>query len=204
MTIHRALSELKLIDAKIEKEISTVEPLEIYQKDKKINGHLTLDEFTKKAQSSYDSCSDLIKRKTEIKSAIVKSNSSTVIKVAGKEMTIADAITEKKILEQKRKFLDRLKDRKRVTTGVLNKNNEQVKANCNVIIQHTVGKEAVTTKTSEVESLQKMFMETNEFMLHDPLKIDEKIENLEKQIETFETEIDAVLSESNAITIIEI
>ena len=43
MTIHRALSELKLIDAKIEKGIAAINPTGMYQKDKLVNGQIKQD-----------------------------------------------------------------------------------------------------------------------------------------------------------------
>jgi len=77
MTIHRALSELKLIDSKIEKQINEIIAVGIYQKGKNINGYISPDEFKSSAKSKYDSVNDLIARKCNIKSAIVDSNSKT-------------------------------------------------------------------------------------------------------------------------------
>jgi len=45
MTIHRGLSELKLIDSKIKKRIEDIDPLGVYQKDKKVNGVYDKDDF---------------------------------------------------------------------------------------------------------------------------------------------------------------
>jgi hypothetical protein len=47
-------------------------------------------------------------------------------------------------------------------------------------------------------------MESNEWHLSDPLNIVDKIDALEKEVSEFETEVDATLSEINAITFIEI
>ena len=74
MTIHRALSELKLIDAKIEKQINEVLPSGIMQKGRLVNGFMQESEFEKNAKSKFDSVNDLIDRKNKIKSAIVTAN----------------------------------------------------------------------------------------------------------------------------------
>ncbi len=98
MTIHRALSELKLIDARITKQISEIEPTGIFQKGKLINGYKTPEDFNTTAKSKMDSVNDLIKRKVTIKSAIVNSNSTTKVNVGGTEMSVADAITFKGVI----------------------------------------------------------------------------------------------------------
>jgi hypothetical protein len=72
------------------------------------------------------------------------------------------------------------------------------------ILEATFGKENVKAGKDDVESVRKPYMEANEFHLFDPLSVDSKIEALEKEIGDFEAEVDAVLSEINAITIIEI
>ena len=47
-------------------------------------------------------------------------------------------------------------------------------------------------------------MDANEFHLFDPLKVAEKVESMEKEVADFEMEVDAVLSEINAVTFIEV
>ena len=55
-------------------------------------------------------------------------------------------------------------------------------------------------KKEEVELHTKSFMERNEYVLIDPLHLDKRIEEWEERISSFKAEVDAVLSESNAIT----
>jgi hypothetical protein len=47
------------------------------------------------------------------------------------------------------------------------------------------------------------FLEANRFSLIDPIKVESEIAKLEKEVGDFEAELDAVLSEVNAITQIE-
>lgn len=204
MTLHRALAELKLIDAKIIKGIEIAEPVNIHQKDKKIGGHSTQEDFKAKAQSEYDSVIALIERKNAIKSAIVEANGITTLTVGCKQMTIADAINFKTVIKFKKQFINVLQQRYKNAVGIMNKNNETVKLNCDRIVEAAVGKENVATKASDVESIQKPYMEQNEFLLFDPLKISDKIAALEKEVQDFEVDVDAALSEINAITQIEI
>lgn len=204
MTIHRGLAELKLIDSRINKKINAITPVGIHQKDKKINGHITIEEFSTTAKAELDSVTSLINRKERIKAAIVKSNATTPVKVNNKTMVVADAISFKTIIDNKKLLIDRLKRQFNSEVGSLNTKNEKVGDNLNLILNSTFGKDNVKTSTEEVEAVSKPYLETNEFHLADPLGLQTVVEGLETEVENFEVEIDAVLSESNASTQIEI
>lgn len=203
MTIHRALSELKLIDSKIDKQINELLPSGILQKGKLVDGYIQEAEFEKSAKSKYNSVNDLIDRKNKIKSAIVTANGITKVKVSDKEMTIADAINFKSVIKFKKKLIVTLKQRHLQAIGELNKHNEAVNANVQRILEATFGKENVKVGKEDVEAVRKPYMDANEFHLFDPLKVDATVELLETEVSQFEAEVDAVLSEINAVTIIE-
>jgi len=122
VTIHRALAELKLIDAKIEKAIADIQPSAIYQKDKLIGGYMKNEDFKTSAVSNYASATDLIKRKQKIKALIVESNSKTKVKVGDTEMTIAEAITEKDNVKFKKQLIQTLQAKHNRIIGVLAEN----------------------------------------------------------------------------------
>ena len=204
MTIHRALSELKLIDAKIEKHISQLVPTGIYQKGKLIKGYQTEEDFAKSAQSNYQSVIDLIKRKTAIKSAIVAANGVTKVTVAGKDMTVADAINFKAVVAHKKKLINRLESMHTSTLAELNKNNTIVENNVQKLLEMTFGKENVKADAKDMDAVRKPYMEQNEFHLFDPLKVVHIGEAIEKEVTEFEAEVDATLSEINAVTYITI
>lgn len=204
MTIHRALSELKLIDSKIEKQINEIVPSGIYQKGKLINNYVKEEDFSTSAKSKFDSVNDLIARKNAIKSAIVEANGVTKVKVSEKEMTIADAINFKAAIKFKKKLIETLKARQQQAVAQLNQQNTIVEQNVQRILEATFGKENVKAGKDDVESVRKPYMEANEFHLFDPLKVAEKVEAIEKEVGDFEMEVDSVLSEINAVTFIEV
>jgi len=203
-TIHRALAELKLIDSKIEKAINELEPVNIYQKGKLIGGVVSEEEFTKHAQSGFDSVTDLIAHKNAIKAAIVDSNAKTKVTIAGKEMSVSDTITAKATIKVKGKLLAHLNGRYKNATGILNKNNEIVNSNCQKLLESSLSKDNVKVGSEDVEAIQKPYLDKNIFHLFDPIKVTDKIKALDEEIGEFETNIDYALSESNAITHIEI
>lgn len=204
MTIHRALSELKLIDAKIEKQITEIVPVGIYQKGKLISGYMMEAEFSAAAQSRFDSVNALILRKTAIKSAIVQANGVTKVTVAGKQMTIADAINFKAVVKFQKALVEKLKSGHRAALAELNKHNANVELNVQKILEVTFGKDNVKADPKDMEAVRKPYIEANEFHLFDPIKVAQTVEKMEKDISEFEAEVDAVLSEINAVTIIEI
>ncbi len=204
MTIHRALSELKLIDSKIEKQISELLPTGTYQKNKLIIGYIKEEDFTTSATSKFQSVTDLINRKSAIKSAIVQANGATKLKLGGKEMTIADAINFKSAIKFKKQLIDRLKNVRNASIADMNNNNAIVEQNVQKLLEYTFGKENVKVDPKDMEAVRKPYIEANEFHLFDPLKVNEKIEAMEKEVGDFEMEVDAALSEINAVTFIEV
>lgn len=202
MTIHRGLSELKLIDSKIEKQIGEIAPVGVFQKGKLINQYIVAEDFNSAATSKYDSITDLINRKIKIKSAIVAANGTTRVKIAESEMTIADAISLKENIKFKKNLIISLRQKFAQNVGQLNNNNSIVEQNVQRLLEATFGKENVKVGATDIESVRKPYIESNEWHLADPLKISEKINSLEKEVGDFESEVDAVLSEINAVTFI--
>lgn len=207
MTIHRALSELKLIDAKIEKGIQAIEPTGLNQTDKPVNGFYKREDFEKNAQSNYDSVTALIDRKTKIKSAIVTANGKTMVEVGGKKMTIADAITQKTIIAFKKSLIATLSKKHTAVKAKFMTENEKVN---NVALENAkimIGKQGdgtVKPTDADVKAIVEPFVKRNEFHLVDPLGVENLVLKLQSEVDAFEADIDAVLSEINAVTIVEI
>lgn len=204
LTIHRALAELKLIDARTQKAIQELVPQGLYQKSGGKVGVSTQDEFKVSAEKKYQSITDLISRKATIKTAIVASNATTQVKIGEKEMSVADAITAKDLNKSKQALIDHLKAQQRNALAVLNKNNEVVEKNIQSMLEANMGKDNVKSDGAEVAGLRKSFLEATQWQLFDPLELTKKIEGLEKELSDFQTEVDACLSESNAINFIEV
>lgn len=206
MTIHRALSELKLIDARIEKAIEQVEPTGVMQKDKLVNGLYPKDAFEKDTKAKFQSVTDLIDRKIKIKSAIVSVNGKTPVAVAGRNMTIADAITFKTVVLLKQNLVDALKVKYGKVKGKFLTENEKINAvaleNAKIMIGKQ-GDDRIKPTDDDVRAIVEPFVKRNEFHLVDPLDAEKLIDKMQAEIDDFTTEVDAVLSEINAVTLIE-
>ena len=207
MTIHRALSELKLIDSRIDKAIGVLEPTGLMKLGKPVNGFVTKEDFGKDVKAKYQSVVDLIDRKNSIKSAIVAANGSTDVKIGEKVMTIADAINFKTVIAVKKRLITRLTQWHTTVKSRFIKENEEVNRvaldNAKIMIGKQ-GDDRVKATDEDVKKIMEPFVKRNEFHLVDPLEIDKLTEILQNEVDEFEAEVDAVLSEINAITFIEV
>jgi hypothetical protein len=119
-------------------------------------------------------------------------------------MTIADAITYKSNIAFDERLLVTLENQvNRVKNGITQQN-QIVEQNAQRLLEVTFGKDNVKVGTGEYEAVYKPFKENNEFSIVDPIAINDKIKMLRDNISAFKVEIDALLSESNANTFIEI
>lgn len=204
MTIHRALAELKLIDSRIEKGINSVEPTGLMQDDKLVNGFYKKDEFEKEANAKLQSVTDLIDRKNAIKSAITKANGTTMVEIAGKQMTISDAINYKTVIGFKKLLIKQLVNKHNQAKAQVEKNNKQVDDNALRLAVAALQKDNVKINDGDAVAITEPYLKKNRFSLVDPLEIEKISVKLQEEVDEFEAEVDAVLSEINALTQIEI
>ena len=107
MTIHAALSELKVLDDRITKAITSGKYVDAVKRSaEKING-MTVEEYKNKMRADHNRVVDLIARRNAIKKAVVLSNAKTMVTVGGVSYTIAEAIELKNHgMENKVKLLN--------------------------------------------------------------------------------------------------
>lgn len=205
MSIHRGLSELKMLDKRIERSIKESKFVGSKKKSAENVDNTTTskDKFIENIKKEYQSIQSLIKRRTEIKRLIVLSNAKTMVVVGDKEYTVAEAIENKKIIENKKELLKQLKTQLNTNMAQVSKKNEEVESRLDEQIQIMLGSDK-QSKTAGLEGFINQYKEQNEWELVDGLEITAEINKLENEIEEFENNIDFVLSESNAITFIEV
>ncbi|WP_262176842.1 hypothetical protein [Saccharococcus sp. Marseille-Q5394] len=199
MSIHRALSELKTLNDRIPKAIQEADFIATDRKSaKKING-LSIEDYEKTIQAGFDKAVSLIERRNRLKDAIVQSNAITEVVVAGESMTVAKAIERKSSIANEEKLLSTMVGKRRMAINKLSMENETLPSRLEDYLTAILGNKE-HAKKEEVELHTKSFMERNEYLLIDPLNLDKRIEEWEERISSFKAEVDAVLSESNALT----
>lgn len=202
MTVHKALAELKLLDSRIEKAIAEgVYCVANKHSNDKIGG-VPLDDYIKIMQGGYDKASDLISRRKAIKRAVVLSNAVTKVSVAGYEYTVAEAIEMKNHGVEFDKLLmnamQRHYDKSQIQ--IKSENGKDLEQRAEQYVTAIYGQKEGKTNASDIEKVKKDFIESNTYVLVDPLHVLDKIEDLEKKINDFMAEVDSALSVSNALT----
>lgn len=168
-----------------------------------MTGYDTKEDLERTVKSNFTSIKDLIKRRNEIKSKIVLSNATTEVEIAGVKYTVAEAIERKSSIEYEQQLLNKLKNTYKQIVNHVDQVNEDMNFRLDQHLETIFGRESKTSN-QETDAVIKSFKEQNEAKLIDPINLKEKIELLEKEIEDFLTEVDHVLSVSNATTTIEI
>lgn len=207
MTVHKALAELKIIDDRINKAIgNTVFVEAVKNGTDKING-IDIEDFKNNIKSGFQKANDLINRRNAMKRAVVLSNATTKVTIGGKEYTVAEAIEMKNHgMDGKKALLrDMSYEYSRSNVKFNEYSGENLEQRANDYVQNILRSQGDSSDkdSKQIQALHDAFVETNQFIMIDPLHIADKIEELENEIHEFEVEVDAALSVSNAITVIE-
>lgn len=195
ISITRALTELKTLDKRIQK---TIDSSSFVSYQGQFNQPSV---YTKSANSDYQSIVDLLERRKKIKSRIIMSNAVTKVNICGKEMTIAEAIETKSSIKHYKNLLAKMKQQYAEANQTVENLNQR--ARHDLENKTSRGGEKEDSKMDLVE-FSKKYMDMHGVKLYDPLNITKKIEDVETYIRNFENEIDYILSEKNATTMIEI
>ena len=97
ITINKALTDLKLLDKKIEKLECSIQciGLKLNSSEKIENSLKTVEDFQNSAIEDYQKLIDLIARYNKLKNLITISNATTQIKIWKETITVAEAINKK-------------------------------------------------------------------------------------------------------------
>ena len=209
MTVHKALAELKTMDARIEKAIrDTTYVLAVKHSAEKING-MTVSNFKDKMKSGYQKATDLIARRDAMKRAVVLSNATTKVKVGDNEYTVAEAIEMKNHgMEFRNIMLRQMNNAYTSAQNELARNSgETLEKKAEQYVLAVIAAQPKDSKMSvdsdAMKALRKTYIENNTYDLVDPLDVTKIMETLDAEINEFNAEVDAALSVSNALTIIE-
>lgn len=202
MSVHRALGELKTYDSKIQK--SSLEKFVIANKksNDKI-GSKTLAEYKEEMKGNLKKVKDLVENRKRLKSVIVMSNAKTVVTIGNEQYTVAEAIERKNFIAEEENILDELKRQYNRAMQTIEKENNTLPAKLENYLSSILG-DKTQRKIEEVEEYSKAFENKHKYELIDPNNISDYIKELEESITRFKTEVDYVLSESNATTFVEV
>jgi hypothetical protein len=199
MTVARGLVELKTLDKRITKATGALELVKVRRKDDKWD----VAEFSRKARTDLQSLLDLIDRRDLLKRKIIQSNAMTKVTIDGREYSIAEVIDRKQTLRYRRALLDHLRVQRQTAEKLNERLMEEVRTRLHSLIERDFAKDSKTSPDN-ISSIGKAYLQANQTELLDPVSLDKVLGNLEDAIERFEKEADLILSESNALTKIDV
>jgi hypothetical protein len=161
------------------------------------------EQLRREAQAEWQSFMDLVNRRDRIKKAVVMSNASTRVKVGTWEGTMAEAIEHKSSIGYKKMLLGAMKKELTSTKEKLKVAEKEVQERLDRLLQSELGKD-VRTNPDTIQSITVSFRENNKVELVDPLGLAARVKELEEEVESFETNVDWVLSEANGRTMVEV
>lgn len=195
ISVTEALNELKLYDSKIDKAINNATLCGAAKKSADKVGVVKKEDFAERAKASYQSATDLIANRNTLKSAIVKSNAMTEVLINGKTMTVAEAIERKNSIGYDMNLLSEMKRQYANATALVEKENKKVDAKVDELIVTLVGKDSdKKLSKDDQEAVERPYRDKNEFEFIDPLRLYDKIQALEADIDGFTSNVDTALS----------
>lgn len=208
MSITRALTRAKTIEKQLARLVESQFVVTLMKREVDDVTDVYQDNL-KMTKSNFDQFNDLFAELNNIKAAVRKSNEVTKVVIGGEELTVADALVYKNTIVYRSNFLDRITRENRNAESRV----EQSKISADTkfatvrenLIKNSQGQDVSedylkTVLTEEERRLKKAIIEVKVSGINN---VNEYIEAERKRIDTFIEEVDYVLSESNATTIIE-
>lgn len=203
MTVQRALGELKLLDSRITKKISQLETVAIKQNGKMKRVNKTEGDFIAEGSASYKSIVDLITYRGKIKSAVILSNANTTVNIGGIEMTVAEAIERKESVSydnhlrntMRRKFTDVKESEEFLDQRV----EEQIRSERELILKSENSKD---TQDRLMKAVTESLEEGRPVIVDAIDSTEDVLGYIDDKVDTFLSEVDITLTESNVVTTI--
>lgn len=209
ISIHRALQQLKTLDSRISTATRDMKLIAVVRGDNKdVEYPKTLvgaKELENTIRASLQSVDDLISQRQKIKAAIAKSNAQTIVKVAGVNMTVVEAIEAKRIAQYKSEVLAQMVMQSNQAIQAVERLNAEIDATIKKQTEVLQGRNT-TAKVSDADTqlIQRAAEARTKPTLVDPLNIKDLFLVRQKELQDFLDDVDATLSESNAVTTIEV
>ena len=208
MTVHEALSELKVLGSRIEKELaSNAYILCNKHANTKIDG-VTIADANEQMKASLQRVTDLINRRNAIKRAITISNAKTNVTLSKDNgstitMTVAELIEYRNVgITYLEKLLNTLSTQYNAVISNVKRHNDSICSDADRYVTQLFGNKDGLSE-DVIENTRKAYIDANTYDTLDPNKVLAKISELQAELDFYNTKVDAALSTSNAITVIE-
>lgn len=203
ITLTRLLNEIKLANSKIAKKLGEDVKYFDVMTAGKLKYNKSEQDMKTLVESHLQSIKDLISLRDKYKSLLLNANNTTTVTVKGKTYTISEAIAKKDVIKQEQELVKIIRRQLQNVELIVQNNENATESKLDDLIKVTMGKDR-KAEASEIESLSKMFRESNKTSLVDAGGAKKFLEEKESEIEEFLNEIDFTLSEINSKTEVEV
>lgn len=207
ISVTRALTEVKHLNDRINRATSAQFVGNARGKDSfkvVLGNNQSVTDVESVFKQNLQSAIDLIARRDLLKRKIVESNSLTKIEVAGEIMSVSEAIEKKASIPYKNNLLASLRDQYRRVLTTAEQHNAKLYQEIDNAVQQAYSNDKGKVDAEQYEAVAKPRLQRNEVSVIDSIEIQKVIDKLDQEISSFVSEIDFVLSESNAKTMIEV
>lgn len=202
MTIHRALSEINVLEDRISKLTREAVFCGAAKQSMKKLGGVTIEDYKANGQSSLDKIKDLIARLNAIKRCISESNAVTHRTVCGKDYTIAQIIwMNQHGIDFLCDLLNQMERQYSNAVSVIERANASLSDRADdFVIRSNNPNDKDGMSPDAIRDMRDGYIERETMILIDGIDIRKTKDDLADEINKFKAEVDAVLSESNATT----
>ncbi len=201
ISINRALSELKLVTKKIGQKQGDLAIANGFRIDTPED---EITRFIESASAKIAQVKGLIERRNILKQAIVMSNAKTMVKVAGKDLTVAEAIERKSSIELEKSFCKKLRESYYNQKTGLENHNKKVGEDADKHAAKVLAVDTEGNKGDGYTAIVDAYVKQNGGKLAAPQGIEKTIEDMQDTTDEFESDVDFILSESNIKTMIDV
>lgn len=198
ITITRALTEIKTLDGRIQTQTRDLKVVRLI-----INGKVVTPSLPKTPKEQIQSIDDMITRRAVLRSAILMSNMRTMVTIGEKVMSVIEAIELKSTIIYQALRAQVLSRELATAQSTIDRTNTLVQTNVDSLLQSASGgtamdKDSISAISEPYKKLHEMVMdpETEAFKA--------VADEISASVEKFNEEVDYVLSESNALTTIDV
>lgn len=215
LLVTQALDERDLLVKKIKDKINAASFVDVKKNNEErgLDSRLSMEEFSKKAQSAYQQIMDLVDRFQKIDSAIVASNATNQVQTSYGKMSVAAAISLRNRLRDRGSYLgegnfEELLRRQMAQQyshciSVMEDRNRQLSITAEEMRLSILGKDSKVRDDKPLDVVE-TYVRQNTTDLIDPLGIIGKMDALKEKMDTLLRELDTAIKVSNATSFIEI
>ena len=208
LTLHAALATLKTLEGRIEKAIKDARE-NAFINAKKTNcdtvTNITVKDWAGSVEAKWQSLTDMMKRQAAIKKALLHKNATTTYTIGNETFSISDMLYFKQGgLLAKESLLLNLKNQLVYVNNYVETENNRVETQADQQMIAVYGSKEKAVAANEALGFRKAYIDANKMEVVNPIKIETKIEELEKEIFDFRTNVEGAIAYLNATTQIEI